>query len=76
MQGWGGLAYEKKDNFSGLIYVYMTLQDDNKRKRRIKMKFKTKALIFVVAVLLTFLGFNLITSPAVVDMVQVHHVKG
>lgn len=50
------------------------------------MKFKTKAVIFVVAVLLTFFGFNLITSPAAVDMVKIgnltkteapaHHVKG
>jgi len=50
------------------------------------MKFKTKVAILIVAVLLTFLGFNLITSPAVVDMIKigtvdkmdspVHHVKG
>ena len=50
------------------------------------MKFKTKVAIFVVAVLLTFLGFNMITSPAAVDMVKIgklakaeapaHHVKG
>ncbi len=51
-----------------------------------KMKFKTKVAIFLVAVLLTFLGFNLITSPAAVDMLKVgklarteapaHHFKG
>lgn len=35
------------------------------------MKLKTKAAILVVAVLLTFLGFNLITSPAAVDMVKI-----
>ena len=50
------------------------------------MKFKTKLAILVVAVLLTFLGFNLITSQAVVDMVKigkldktnspVHHIRG
>jgi hypothetical protein len=50
------------------------------------MKFKAKAAIFVVAVLLTFFGFNLITSPAAVDMVKIgnlakteapaYHVKG
>jgi len=50
------------------------------------MKFKTKVAIFLVAVLLTFLGFNLITSPAAVDMLKVgklarteapaHHFKG
>jgi hypothetical protein len=55
-------------------------------KRRIQMKFKTKAAILVVAVLLTFLGFNLIVSPAAVEMIKigkldkpdspVHHVSG
>lgn len=50
------------------------------------MKLKTKAAILVVAVLLTLLGFNLITSQAAVDMIKVgklvktdspaHHVKG
>ncbi len=50
------------------------------------MKFKTKAAILVVAILLTLLGFNLITSPAAVDMIKfrkrvktvspAHHVKG
>ncbi len=34
------------------------------------MRFKTKLAIFAVAVLLTFLGFNLITSPEMVDMVK------
>ena len=54
-----------------LIYVYMTLRNDNNLTRRIQMKLKTKAAILVVAVLLTFLGFNLITSPAAVDMVKI-----
>lgn len=64
----------------------MMLQNDNDLKRRIQMKLKTKAAILVAAVLLTFLGFNLITSPAAVDMIKigkldktdshVHHVKG
>lgn len=50
------------------------------------MKFKTKAAILVVAVLLTFLGFNLIVSPAAVEMIKigkldkpdstVHHLSG
>jgi hypothetical protein len=35
------------------------------------MKLKTKAAILVVAVLLTFLGFNLITSPAAVEMAKI-----
>lgn len=50
------------------------------------MKLKTKAAILVAAVLLTFFGFNLITSPAAVDMIKIgklvkaetstHHVRG
>ncbi len=50
------------------------------------MRIKTKIAILVVAVLLTFLGFNLIVSPAAVDMVKfgklaraeaaVQHVRG
>ena len=50
------------------------------------MKLKTKAAILIVAVLLTFLGFNLITTPAAVDMIKMgkldktespaHHARG
>ncbi len=50
------------------------------------MKFKTKFAILVAAALLTFLGFNLITPSAAVDMVKMGnldkaeiaalHVKG
>jgi hypothetical protein len=39
-------------------------------KRRTQMKFKTKAAILAVAILLTFLGFSLITS-ATVDMIKI-----
>ena len=39
------------------------------------MKLRTKAVILVVAVLLTFIGFNLMTSTAAVDMVKVAKVK-
>ncbi len=53
------------------------------KKGEYKMKLKTKALIFIVAALLTFIGFNLMISPAAVDMVKVakaktaaHHVRG
>ena len=45
------------------------------KKGEYKMKIKTKAVIFIVAVLLTFIGFNLMTSPAAVDMVKVAKVK-
>jgi cell division protein FtsW (lipid II flippase) len=54
-------------------------------KEELKMKLKTKAAILVAALLLTFLGFYLISS-ATVNMVkigkldkansQVHHVIG
>ncbi len=40
-----------------------------------RMKLKTKAAILIVAVLLTLIGFNLMTSPAAVDMVKVAKVK-
>jgi hypothetical protein len=63
----------------------MKSQNENMIQRRIKMKFKTKAAILVVAILLTFLGFGLISS-ATVDMVKVgkldrietriHHATG
>jgi hypothetical protein len=35
------------------------------------MRYKTKIAIFLVAVLLTFVGFNLMTSSTVVDMVKI-----
>jgi hypothetical protein len=34
------------------------------------MKLKTKIEIFVVAVLLTFVAFNLMASPAAVDLIK------
>jgi hypothetical protein len=34
------------------------------------MKLKTKMMILLAAVLLTFIGFNLMTSPALVDMAR------
>jgi len=40
------------------------------------MKLRTKATIFLVAVLLTFVGFNLIASPAVVDLVKIGKKAG
>jgi len=53
------------------------------KKGEYKMKLKTKAAILIIAVLLTFIGFNLMISPAAVDMVKVakvrtaaHHVGG
>ena len=40
-----------------------------------KMKLRTKAVILVVAVLLTFIGFNLMTSTTAVDLVKIAKVK-
>ncbi len=34
------------------------------------MKLRTKLTIFVAAVMLTFIGFNLMVSPAGVELVQ------
>jgi hypothetical protein len=62
------------------------LRNVNIKKGEQQMKLKTKAAILVAAVLLTFFGFNLITSPAAVDMIKIgklvkaetstHHVRG
>lgn len=35
------------------------------------MRYKTKIAIFLVAILLTFLGFNLMTSRTVIEMVKI-----
>jgi len=45
------------------------------KKGEYKMKLRTKAVILIVAVLLTFISFNLMTSTAAVDMVKVAKVK-
>jgi hypothetical protein len=42
-----------------------------KKKTEDPMRYKTKIAIFLVAVLLTFLGFNLMTSRPVVEMVKI-----
>jgi heme/copper-type cytochrome/quinol oxidase subunit 4 len=47
-----------------------------KRDRRYKMSFKSRVAIFVLAVLLTFVGFNLIASSAAVDLVKVGNLAG
>ena len=41
-----------------------------------KMKLKTKIEIFVVAVLLTFVAFNLMVSPAAVDLIKIGKEAG
>ena len=41
-----------------------------------KMKLKTKIEIFVVAVLLTFVAFNLMASPAAVDLIKLGKEAG
>jgi hypothetical protein len=46
------------------------------RKQEVKMRFKQKFAIFVLAVLLTFVGFNLLTSPSAVELVKVGKQAG
>lgn len=45
------------------------------KKGENKMKLKTKVAILIVAVLLTFIGFNLMTSTAAVDMIKIAKVR-
>ena len=40
------------------------------------MRFKQKLAIFLLAVLLTFVGFNLLTSPSAVELVKVGKQAG
>jgi len=42
-----------------------------KKETEEPMRYKTKIAIFLVAVLLTFIGFNLMTSRTVVEMVKI-----
>ncbi len=41
-----------------------------KKETEDQMRYRTKIAIFLVAVLLTFVGFNLMTSRTVVEMVK------
>ena len=40
------------------------------------MRFRTKVAIFMMAVLLTFVGFNLIASPSTVDLLKIGKEAG
>ena len=40
------------------------------------MRFKQKLAIFLLAVLLTFVGFNLVASPSAVELVKVGKQAG
>jgi len=40
------------------------------------MRFKEKMAIFLLAVLLTFVGFNLIVSPSALELVKVGNEAG
>jgi hypothetical protein len=46
------------------------------RKQEVKMRFKQKFAIFVLALLLTFVGFNLLTSPSALELVKVGKQAG
>ena len=41
-----------------------------------KMRFRTKVAIFMMAVLLTFVGFNLIASPSAVNLLKMGKEAG
>ena len=49
-----------------LYYEVITMKKETEQQ----MRYKTKIVIFLVAVLLTFVGFNLMTSSAAVEMVK------
>ena len=49
------------------------MKEQNKEN---KMKLRIKATIFLAAVLLTFVGFNLIASPAAVDLAKIGKKAG
>lgn len=40
------------------------------------MRLRTKVAIFMIAVMLTFVGFNLMASSAAVDLMRVRKVAG
>lgn len=52
------------------------MENENNKKKENKMKFKTKAAIFLLAVMFTFIGFNLMTSSAAVDLIKVGNKAG
>ena len=40
------------------------------------MKFRTKAAVFLAALVLTLIGFNFIASPAVIDLLKIKNNAG
>ena len=46
------------------------------RKQEVKMKIKQKIAIFLLAVLITFVGFNLLASPSAVELIKVGSQAG
>ncbi len=46
------------------------------KKQEVKMRFKQRLAIFLLAVLLTFVGFNLLTSPSAVELAKVGKQAG
>lgn len=47
-----------------------------KMRKEFKMSLKTKIVIFMAAVLLTFVGFNIIASSGAVDLIKVGKEAG
>ena len=54
-------------------YILMEMKNE---ERRLKMKTKQKLAILLIAVLLTFVGFSLIASPAAIELVKVGKEAG
>jgi hypothetical protein len=46
------------------------------RKQEVKMRFKQKVAIFLLSLLLTFVGFSLVASPSAVELVKVGKQAG
>jgi hypothetical protein len=46
------------------------------RSRRDQMQFKIKIAIFLVALLVTFAGFNLLASTSILDIFDLKGVRG
>jgi hypothetical protein len=58
-----------------LHHPYILIEMKNE-ERRLKMKMKQKLAILLMAVLLTFVGFSLIASPAATELVKVGKEAG
>ena len=54
------------------VYIY----GSEKRRKESKMRLKSKLVILALAVIITFVGFNLMTYSSAVDLVKVGKAAG